>query len=44
MPKWLIKQLMQAFLEKDRRQIIFLNQCWFEYHNQGKIRLDAPHA
>lgn len=31
MPKWLIKQLEQAFLYKNRREIRMLNQCWFMY-------------
>ncbi|MBA4602627.1 cortex morphogenetic protein CmpA [Thermoactinomyces mirandus] len=36
MPRWLIKQMMCAFHKKDRRQIIFLNQCWFAYLNKRK--------
>jgi len=35
MPKWLVKQLMRAFLDKDRRLIRFLNDCWFRYHRQN---------
>lgn len=31
MPKWLQKQMMQAYFLKDRHQILFLNRCWFEY-------------
>lgn len=31
MPKWLMKQLMKAFLHKNRRQIRLLNECWFTY-------------
>jgi hypothetical protein len=30
-PKWLSKQLMQAFRQKDRTQIRFLNRCWFSF-------------
>ncbi|WP_156877820.1 cortex morphogenetic protein CmpA [Shimazuella kribbensis] len=40
MPKWLSKQLMQAFRQKDRGQVRFLNRCWFtfikkEYDEKG---------
>ncbi|WP_124726473.1 cortex morphogenetic protein CmpA [Staphylospora marina] len=35
MPSWLVKQLMRAFLAKDRRQIRFLNECWFQYRERG---------
>jgi hypothetical protein len=31
MPKWLSKQLMQAFRQKDRGQVRFLNRCWFTF-------------
>jgi hypothetical protein len=31
MPNWLSKQLMQAFRQKDRGQIRFLNRCWFTF-------------
>lgn len=34
MPNWLIKQLKQAFLYKNRREIRWLNQCWFSYHEK----------
>lgn len=38
MPKWLIIQLMRAFNNKDRKQIRFLNECWFDYseYEEGK--------
>ncbi|MBA4544143.1 MULTISPECIES: cortex morphogenetic protein CmpA [Thermoactinomyces] len=34
MPQWLYRQLRRAFLEKDRRQIRLLNQCWFQYQTR----------
>ncbi|MCS1352132.1 cortex morphogenetic protein CmpA [Mechercharimyces sp. CAU 1602] len=36
MPKWLKKQLMQAYYGKDRHQIRFLNDCWFMFNEQNK--------
>jgi len=33
MPSWLLKQLMKAFNLKDRKQIKFLNECWFSFAN-----------
>ncbi|SEN39401.1 cortex morphogenetic protein CmpA [Lihuaxuella thermophila] len=35
MPKWLVKQLMRAFHVKDRRQIKFLNECWFNFRQKN---------
>ncbi|MBP1930039.1 cortex morphogenetic protein CmpA [Ammoniphilus resinae] len=35
MPEWLRKQLMRAFLGKDRRQIRLLNDCWFIYKQKN---------
>ncbi|MGA8941629.1 MAG: cortex morphogenetic protein CmpA [Thermoactinomyces sp.] len=43
MPRWLIRQMMCAFQKKDRKQIIFLNQCWFTYRNKQKNMFDMPH-
>ena len=34
LPRWLRNQLMRAFHSKDRREIRFLNQCWFTYTKQ----------
>lgn len=34
MPKWLRNQLMRAFYGKDRKQIRFLNACWFTYREK----------
>ncbi|WP_156942536.1 cortex morphogenetic protein CmpA [Alkalihalobacterium bogoriense] len=31
MPYWLKSQLKQAYMQKDRYQILLLNQCWFYY-------------
>lgn len=31
MPYWLQRQLRRAFLNKDRRQIHILNDCWYLY-------------
>ncbi|MEN9405856.1 MAG: hypothetical protein RLZ12_140 [Bacillota bacterium] len=31
MPKWLKRQLTQAFKDKDIKQIKFLNKCWFAH-------------
>jgi hypothetical protein len=31
MPHWLCLQLQRAFRNKDRRQIRWLNDCWFFY-------------
>lgn len=31
MPYWLKKQLRQAFLQKNRYQILVLNDCWYFY-------------
>ncbi|WP_131926047.1 cortex morphogenetic protein CmpA [Hazenella coriacea] len=36
MPRWLVKQLMRAFNDKDRRQIKFLNQCWFHFRQKER--------
>ncbi|RAL22039.1 cortex morphogenetic protein CmpA [Thermoflavimicrobium daqui] len=38
MPRWLIKQLKQAFYNRDRRQIRFLNQCWFSFYEKEYTR------
>ncbi|RXT05197.1 cortex morphogenetic protein CmpA [Ammoniphilus sp. CFH 90114] len=38
MPEWLRKQLMRAFLGKDRRQIRLLNDCWFVYKQKNTDR------
>ncbi|MGA9173664.1 MAG: cortex morphogenetic protein CmpA [Thermoactinomyces sp.] len=34
MPQWLYRQLRRAFLEKDRKQIRLLNQCWFQFQRR----------
>ncbi|WP_458414999.1 cortex morphogenetic protein CmpA [Schinkia sp. CFF1] len=34
MPYWLIKQLKQAYYDKNRYQIKLLNQCWFFYRKK----------
>ncbi|WP_085520450.1 cortex morphogenetic protein CmpA [Tuberibacillus sp. Marseille-P3662] len=34
MPVWFMKQLRNAYLEKDRYQIKLLNQCWFFYRKR----------
>jgi hypothetical protein len=34
MPQWLCNQLMRAFLQKDRRQIKLLNDCWYFYRTK----------
>lgn len=34
MPQWLSSQLLRAFQRKDRRQIRYLNDCWFFYRRQ----------
>ncbi|SDC60136.1 cortex morphogenetic protein CmpA [Shouchella lonarensis] len=39
MPNWLKKQLRKAFAEKNRHQLIVLNQCWFYYHTTN----EEPH-
>ncbi|SFL50606.1 cortex morphogenetic protein CmpA [Salibacterium qingdaonense] len=31
MPAWFMKQMKKAFLEKNRREVRILNQCWFDY-------------
>ncbi|WP_094030672.1 cortex morphogenetic protein CmpA [Thermoactinomyces sp. DSM 45892] len=31
MPKWLTKQLMNAYRQRDRKQVLYLNKCWFSY-------------
>ncbi|MBA4496002.1 cortex morphogenetic protein CmpA [Paenactinomyces guangxiensis] len=36
MPRWLVKQLMRAFHDKDRRQIRFLNKCWFHFQQKER--------
>lgn len=41
MPKWLIKQLMNAFYHRDRRQIVFLNKCWFGYYKKELTKKDG---
>lgn len=33
MPLWLQRQLKKAFLNKDRRQILILNECWYLYRS-----------
>ncbi|MFD1391678.1 cortex morphogenetic protein CmpA [Alkalibacillus flavidus] len=30
-PQWLESQLRRAFANKNRAQIIILNQCWYYY-------------
>ncbi|TMW70187.1 cortex morphogenetic protein CmpA [Alteribacter natronophilus] len=35
MPGWLKKQLKEAYLNKDRRRIKVLNQCWFYYKSNN---------
>ncbi|EKN62362.1 cortex morphogenetic protein CmpA [Schinkia azotoformans] len=34
MPYWLVKQLMQAYHDKNSYQIKLLNQCWFFYRKK----------
>ncbi|WCK54995.1 cortex morphogenetic protein CmpA [Aneurinibacillus sp. Ricciae_BoGa-3] len=37
MPHWLQRQIMKAFLARNRRQVLLLNDCWFLYlEKQGK--------
>lgn len=36
MPRWLIRQLQQAFRYKNRREIRLLNQCWFSYRKKNQ--------
>jgi len=35
-PQWLCNQLQRAFQRKDRRQIRYLNECWFFYQNHRR--------
>ncbi|MDQ0418422.1 hypothetical protein J2Z48_002614 [Croceifilum oryzae] len=42
MPKWLTKQLMNAFRQHDRKQILFLNKCWFSYTKKEKEKDKKP--
>lgn len=42
MPNWLQKQLMQAYLSKDRQQIVFLNRCWFQFWNKEHLKSNFP--
>ncbi|QQK79183.1 cortex morphogenetic protein CmpA [Salicibibacter cibi] len=37
MPYWLKKQLAKAYFEKNRYEIVMLNQCWFAY-----LKRNAP--
>lgn len=41
MPNWLIKQLKQAFLYKNRREIRWLNQCWFSYYEKQQSQTES---
>ncbi|WP_143414527.1 cortex morphogenetic protein CmpA [Halobacillus massiliensis] len=34
MPRWLQKQMSNAFLNKDKYQIKMLNQCWYFYRHR----------
>ncbi|MFC4388170.1 cortex morphogenetic protein CmpA [Gracilibacillus marinus] len=34
MPTWLRNQLTGAFLERNKKRILILNQCWFFYCNK----------
>jgi len=34
MPRWLVNQLRNAYLDKDTRLIRLLNDCWFFYRRQ----------
>ncbi|MFD2923197.1 MULTISPECIES: cortex morphogenetic protein CmpA [Halobacillus] len=36
MPRWLRKQMSNAFLNKDKYQIKMLNQCWYFYRHRYK--------
>ncbi|WP_173917752.1 cortex morphogenetic protein CmpA [Halobacillus sp. Marseille-Q1614] len=36
MPRWLQKQMSNAFLNKDKYQIKMLNQCWYFYRRRLK--------
>ncbi|WP_096201984.1 cortex morphogenetic protein CmpA [Bacillus sp. FJAT-45350] len=36
MPNWLKMQLKRAYMQKDRYQILLLNQCWFYYHTKSE--------
>ncbi|MGP4074035.1 cortex morphogenetic protein CmpA [Piscibacillus sp. B03] len=35
MPKWFKRQMLNAYANKDIRQIKLLNQCWFFYHSKN---------
>ncbi|TWI54027.1 cortex morphogenetic protein CmpA [Halalkalibacter nanhaiisediminis] len=35
MPTWLKQKLKRAYLQKDRYQILILNQCWFHYKQKN---------
>lgn len=41
MPKWLLKQLKEAYMIKDRRQIKYLNECWLSCQNMAH---ESPQA
>ncbi|MFG6150403.1 cortex morphogenetic protein CmpA [Halobacillus sp. B23F22_1] len=34
MPRWLQKQMSDAFFNKDKYQIKMLNQCWYFYRHK----------
>jgi hypothetical protein len=36
MPQWLCTQLQRAFQRKDRRQIRYLNDCWYFYRHPAE--------
>lgn len=42
MPQWLRNQLQRAFLRKDRRQIRYLNECWFFYRHSNNEKHIRP--
>jgi hypothetical protein len=44
MPNWLVKQLMKAFRIKDRRQIQFLNECWFQFQRKDRSHIDPSES
>ena len=42
MPQWLSNQLQRAFQRKDRRQIRYLNDCWFFYRHNKREKHIRP--
>lgn len=44
MPYWLERQLRRAFLNKDRRQVRILNDCWYLYQETYKPNYSERHT